>query len=56
MEEARELCEAQSSDEVRWEMADLLYFSLVKLQGADVSLEEVVGELERRSLKVSRRD
>ena len=30
MEEAKELCEAESKDEVTWEAADLLYFALVK--------------------------
>ena len=30
LEEAEELCEAQSKEEVAWEAADVLYFALVK--------------------------
>ena len=54
-EEARELAEASSPDEVCWEAADLLYFALVRLVRDGVPLSDVERELERRSRTVSRR-
>ena len=55
LEEAGELAAARGADEVRWEAADVLYFTLVAMVRAGVSLEEVQGELERRSLNTTRR-
>jgi len=47
-EEAEELVEAQTPDEIAWEAADLLYFMTVRLARKGVYLEQVLGELERR--------
>jgi len=56
VEEARELAEAGSGDEVVWEAADVLYFTLVKLAASGTRLEDVARELDRRALQVRRRD
>ncbi|MCL2211984.1 MAG: phosphoribosyl-ATP diphosphatase [Treponema sp.] len=50
-EEAKELCEAKSRDEVIWEAADLLYFSTVLMTRAGVTVQEVLNELDRRHKK-----
>ncbi len=55
LEEATELAEANSRDDVAWESADLLYFTLVTATRAGVSLEHIERELDQRSLQVSRR-
>jgi phosphoribosyl-ATP pyrophosphohydrolase len=55
LEEARELAEAETSDEVTWETADVLYFALVAAVKAGVSLRDVEKELDHRALKVTRR-
>ena len=55
VEEARELAEARTPDEVRHETADLLYFALVRAAAAGVSLESVAAELDRRERRVTRR-
>ncbi|MBW1873234.1 MAG: phosphoribosyl-ATP diphosphatase, partial [Deltaproteobacteria bacterium] len=55
IEEAGELGCAASQAEVTREAADLLYFSLVALARAGVDLAAVEAELNRRSLKVTRR-
>ncbi|RME72597.1 MAG: phosphoribosyl-ATP diphosphatase, partial [Planctomycetota bacterium] len=54
-EEARELAEAAGPDEVRHEAADLLYFTLVALERAGLTLEQLERELDRRALRVRRR-
>ncbi|GMQ85779.1 MAG: hypothetical protein BMS9Abin07_1347 [Acidimicrobiia bacterium] len=54
-EEAAELAEASSKGEITAEAADLLYFTLVKITGAGVTLEEVTGELDRREFVTQRR-
>ncbi len=54
-EESQELCDAHSPDDVAWEAADLIYFTLVRMAAAGVKLEDVERELARRSLKVTRR-
>ncbi|MDR1972364.1 MAG: phosphoribosyl-ATP diphosphatase [Treponema sp.] len=51
MEEAEELCQAQTRDELVWEAADLLYFATVLLTRAGVSVAEVLNELDRRHKK-----
>lgn len=48
LEEARELVEATTSEEVRREAADLLYHVFVDLAARDVSLHQVLAELEAR--------
>lgn len=55
IEEARELIDAQTDAEVTHEAADVLYFTLARLRAAGVRLEAVERELDRRSLKLSRR-
>jgi phosphoribosyl-ATP pyrophosphohydrolase/phosphoribosyl-AMP cyclohydrolase len=51
MEEAEELCAAKTHEELVWEAADLLYFATVLLTRADVSVDEVLDELDRRHKK-----
>jgi phosphoribosyl-ATP pyrophosphohydrolase/phosphoribosyl-AMP cyclohydrolase/histidinol dehydrogenase len=55
MEEAEELCDAQSKEDVAFEAADLFYFALVKCASAGVSLADVERSLDAKSLKVKRR-
>ncbi|MCQ2589736.1 MAG: bifunctional phosphoribosyl-AMP cyclohydrolase/phosphoribosyl-ATP diphosphatase HisIE [Treponema sp.] len=47
-EEAEELCEADSKDEVIWEAADLLYFVNVLMYKEGVTWKDVYDELDRR--------
>ena len=47
-EEAEELCEADTKDEVIWEAADLLYFVNVLLYKEGVTWQDVYDELDRR--------
>jgi len=51
MEEAKELCEAKTHDEIVWEAADLLYFSTVLMTRAGVTIEEILNELDKRHKK-----
>ncbi|KAK5630591.1 hypothetical protein RRF57_006306 [Xylaria bambusicola] len=55
MEEAEELCDAKTPDEVAFEAADLIYFALTKAIGAGVSLVDIEKNLDAKSLKVKRR-
>lgn len=55
MEEARELTEAATAQEITWEAADVLYFALVTAIKAGVSLPQIEAELDRRALKITRR-
>jgi phosphoribosyl-ATP pyrophosphohydrolase/phosphoribosyl-AMP cyclohydrolase/histidinol dehydrogenase len=55
VEEAQELSEAESKQHVAEELADLLYFALVKAAKAGVTLDDAVSELDKRSRKVTRR-
>jgi phosphoribosyl-ATP pyrophosphohydrolase/phosphoribosyl-AMP cyclohydrolase len=50
-EEAGELTEADGRDEVIWECADLLYFVSVLMYKEGVSLQDILGELDRRHKK-----
>lgn len=54
-EEADELVRATSRDEVIWEAADVLYFTLARLAKEGIDLAEVEAHLDRRALKVTRR-
>ncbi len=54
LEEAQELTEAQSPDEVCWEAADLIYFAMVRARASGVGLEQIEAELSRRALSVTR--
>ncbi|MCL2213711.1 MAG: phosphoribosyl-ATP diphosphatase [Treponema sp.] len=51
MEEAKELCEAKDRGEIIWEAADLLYFTTVLASRADVTIKEILDELDRRHSK-----
>ena len=55
LEEANELCEAQTHSEIAAEAADVLYFALTKCVAAGVSLEDVERNLDAKSVKVKRR-
>lgn len=55
MEEAEELCQAQTKEEIAFEAADLLYFALTKCTAAGVSLKDIERNLDLKSLKVKRR-
>lgn len=55
VEEAGELAAAEGADAVAWEAADLLYFALVAVARAGVSLADVEAELDRRARKLVRR-
>ena len=54
-EEIDELIEANTPEHTAEEAADVLYFTLVRLVAAGVSLDKVQSALDRRRLKVSRR-
>jgi phosphoribosyl-ATP pyrophosphohydrolase len=54
-EEAGELAEADTVKDVTHEAADVIYFAMVAMARAGVSLADVERELDRRALKVSRR-
>ncbi|HPO02166.1 MAG TPA: bifunctional phosphoribosyl-AMP cyclohydrolase/phosphoribosyl-ATP diphosphatase HisIE [Treponemataceae bacterium] len=51
LEEAEELTEAESKDDVVWECADLIYFVNVLMHREGVSWTDVLGELDRRHKK-----
>ncbi|KNZ58575.1 histidinol dehydrogenase [Puccinia sorghi] len=55
MEEAEELCQAETPSDVTGEMADLLYFALCRCISKGVSLADIEYKLNQRSLKVTRR-
>ncbi|KAI3391669.1 hypothetical protein diail_6980 [Diaporthe ilicicola] len=55
MEEAEELCDAKSSQDVAFEAADLIYFALTKAVAAGVSLVDIERSLDAKSWKVKRR-
>ncbi len=55
VEEAHELAEARTRDDIAWEAADVIYFTLVAMTRAGIPLGEVERHLARRALKVTRR-
>jgi phosphoribosyl-ATP pyrophosphohydrolase/phosphoribosyl-AMP cyclohydrolase/histidinol dehydrogenase len=55
MEEAEELCNAKSKQDVAFEAADLIYFALTKAVSAGVSLADIERNLDAKSVKVKRR-
>ncbi|KAI5838762.1 tri-functional histidine biosynthesis protein [Morchella snyderi] len=55
LEEAEELCDAKTKDEIAFEAADLFYFALTRCVAAGVDLADVERNLDRKALKVSRR-
>lgn len=54
-EEADELCEATSKEDIASEAADLIYFALARCVAAGVTLEDIESNLDLKSLKVKRR-
>jgi phosphoribosyl-ATP pyrophosphohydrolase/phosphoribosyl-AMP cyclohydrolase/histidinol dehydrogenase len=55
MEEAEELCDGTTKENIAFEAADLIYFALTKAIGAGVSLADIEANLDAKSLKVKRR-
>mmetsp|Transcript_15200 Transcript_15200/g.31864 ORF Transcript_15200/g.31864 Transcript_15200/m.31864 type:complete len:529 (+) Transcript_15200:69-1655(+) len=55
VEEAQELSEAEGRGHVAEELADVLYFAMVRAAKAGVSLDDAVVELDKRARKVTRR-
>ncbi|CAO2658071.1 Nn.00g073310.m01.CDS01 [Neocucurbitaria sp. VM-36] len=55
LEEATELCDATTKQDIAFEAADLFYFALTKCVSAGVSLEDVERNLDAKSIKVKRR-
>lgn len=49
LEEALEVTEAVTPQEVAWECADLLYFMTVRMQAAGVGIADVMAQLEARA-------
>ena len=54
-EEADELCEATSKEDIAAEAADLIYFALTRCIAANVGLEDIEKNLDLKRLKVKRR-
>lgn len=48
LEEAQELIDAQGTDEVRWEAADLIFFTLVDALAKGVDIDAIIHELRSR--------
>lgn len=55
VEEAQELSEAETKEEVAGELADVLYFAMARAVKAGVSIDDAVAVLDRRTRKVTRR-
>ncbi|MDR2953386.1 MAG: phosphoribosyl-ATP diphosphatase [Treponema sp.] len=51
LEEAKELCDAKTREEIIWEAADLFYFSTALMARAGITVQEVFNELDRRHKK-----
>ena len=50
LEEAEEVADAQTHDEVAWECADLLYFLSVRMRQAGIRIDDVMAQLAARAL------
>ena len=55
MEEADELCRADTVEDVAFEAADLLYFVMTRCVAAGVSVADIERSLDKKAKKVSRR-
>lgn len=54
-EEAEELTDATSKEEIAWEAADLFYFALTRCVKYGISIADIEKNLDMKALKVSRR-
>ena len=54
MEEADELCRANTAEELAFEAADLLYFALTRCIAWGVSLADIARSLDEKAKKVTR--
>jgi len=54
-EEAQELMDASTPEDVRWESADLLFFTLAAMTRGGSSLSDVARTLDQRALAITRR-
>ncbi|THH32883.1 hypothetical protein EUX98_g1282 [Antrodiella citrinella] len=55
MEEADELCRAETKEEVAFEAADLFYFALTKCISSGVTIADIERSLDKKAKKVTRR-
>ena len=55
VEEAQELSEAETKEEVAGELADVLYFAMARAAKAGVSMDDAIAVLDARTRKVTRR-
>lgn len=55
MEEAEELCDAKTKEEIAFEAADVLYFTMTRAVAAGVTLADIERNLDAKSVKVKRR-
>ncbi|KAF9780131.1 histidine biosynthesis trifunctional-protein [Thelephora terrestris] len=55
MEEADELCQATSREEVAFEAADLIYFALTRCVAGGVSVADIERSLDAKAKKITRR-
>ncbi|KAF5390689.1 hypothetical protein D9757_002729 [Collybiopsis confluens] len=55
MEEADELCRAETRDEVAFEAADLIYFALTKCTAYGVGIADIERSLDKKAKRVTRR-
>jgi phosphoribosyl-ATP pyrophosphohydrolase/phosphoribosyl-AMP cyclohydrolase/histidinol dehydrogenase len=55
VEEAQELSEAETKEEIASELADVLYFAMARAVKAGVSIDDAVANLDKKARKVTRR-
>ncbi|KAG6333724.1 hypothetical protein ID866_5367 [Astraeus odoratus] len=55
MEEADELCKAESKHEIAFEAGDLIYFALTRCVAAGVSIRDIELSLNKKARKITRR-
>jgi len=55
MEEAEEVCDANTPKDIAWEVADLLFFAMTKCVANGVCLADVEAQLDKRAKKITRR-
>ena len=55
MEEADELCQAETKEAVAFEAADLIYFAMTRCVAAGVSIADIERSLDKKAKKITRR-